>query len=253
MKGVILAGGSGTRLYPITRVTNKHLLPVYNKPMIYYPIETLKSFDIKEITVVSGKEHAGAFTELLGDGSALGVNLTYKVQNEPSGIAHAIGLLENLFSGESFMAILGDNIFNLGSEESRAISNLVKGFGQTDGAEVFLKKVEDPERFGVAAFDGRKRIRLIVEKPKKPASPYAVTGLYIFDSTIFGKIKGLKPSWRHELELTDVNNIYLKEGMLNYRILKGDWTDAGTFESLYRASALNRKVCLKNPDRRPRK
>ena len=229
MKGIILAGGTGSRLYPLTKVTNKHLLPVYDKPMIYYPIRTLITAGIKEIMIVSGKGHAGHFLELLGSGSELGIRLTYEIQDEAGGIAQALSLAEDFADNGPVTMILGDNIFQDSIPES------VKSF--TSGAKVFLKEVPDAHRFGVAEIDGN-RIISIEEKPKVPKSNLAVTGLYIYDSRVFKIIRNLKPSGRGELEITDVNNEYIRMGEMVYSILNGFWSDAGTFESLFRASEL---------------
>lgn len=229
MKGVILAGGTGSRLYPLTKVTNKHLLPVYDKPMIYYPIQTLVNAGIKEIMIVSGKGHAGHFLELLGSGSELGIRLTYEIQDEAGGIAQALGLAEDFADNGPVTMILGDNIFQ------DNILNSVKSF--TSGAKIFLKEVPDAHRFGVAEIEGD-RIVSIEEKPGAPKSNLAVTGLYIYDSRVFKIIRDLKPSGRGELEITDVNNAYVKIGEMEYSVLEGFWSDAGTFESLFRASEL---------------
>jgi glucose-1-phosphate thymidylyltransferase len=230
MKGVILAGGLGTRLTPITKVTNKHLLPVYNKPMIYYPLETLINAGIKDILIVSGPEHSGHFLRLLGSGKDFGVKLTYEIQEEPNGIAHALSLAEDFVEGESFVAILGDNIF----EDN--ISEFAKEFEKMgEGACVLLKEVPDANRFGVAEVKGDKIVS-IEEKPKNPKSNYATVGLYMYDRTVFDIIRTLKPSARGQYEITDVNNAYLKKGQLKYFIMKGFWSDAGTFESLFRAA-----------------
>lgn len=237
MKGVILAGGTGSRLYPLTKVTNKHLLPVYDKPMIYYPIQTLINAGIKEIMIVSGKGHAGHFLELLGSGSELGVHLTYEIQEEAGGIAQALGLAEDFADNSPVTMILGDNIFQ------DNIIDSVKSF--TSGAKIFLKEVSDAHRFGVAEIDGN-RIISIEEKPKIPKSSLAVTGLYIYDSRVFEIIRNLKPSGRGELEITDVNNAYVRMGEMEYSILEGFWSDAGTFESLFRASELVKNLNNKN-------
>jgi len=244
--GVILAGGKGTRLRPLTNITNKHLLPVYNKPMIYYPLNFLIKLGFRNIVLVSGREFAGDFANLLGDGSEFGVDLTYKVQNEAKGIAHAIGITENVVKNDPITVILGDNIFLLNEKEMQKIKETIKKFEKNpDGAIIFLKRSKTPERFGVAEVKNGKIIG-IEEKPKNPKSNLVVTGLYVYDSTIFQKIKQLKPSWRNELEITDVNNMYIAEGKLRYHILKGKWTDAGTFESLFNAHAMVRNEVLKN-------
>lgn len=229
MKGVILAGGTGSRLYPLTKVTNKHLLPVYDKPMIYYPMETLINAGIKDIMIVSGRGHAGHFLELLGSGVDHGVHFTYEIQEKAGGIAQALSLAEDFVDGDSVTVILGDNIFQDNIKEDVANFN--------GGARIFLKEVPDAHRFGVAELKGKKVIG-IEEKPKEPKSNFAVTGLYIYDSEVFGAIKTLKPSGRGELEITDVNNYYINKGEMEYGILEGFWSDAGTFESLLRAGML---------------
>lgn len=229
MKGVILAGGLGTRLLPMTRVTNKHLLPVYDKPMIMYPLETLRSAGVADILIVSGKGHAGHFLELLGSGKDYGVRISYAVQEEPGGIAQALLLAEDFADEENLLVILGDNIF----EDTFDLSDF------TQGARLFLKEVQDPERFGVARIeDGQ--VKQIIEKPKEPISNFAVSGLYAYDATVFNKIRLLEPSARGEYEITDVNNMYLTEGTLDVSYVQGFWTDAGTVESLFRASSLIR-------------
>jgi glucose-1-phosphate thymidylyltransferase len=230
VKGIILAGGLGTRLMPLTKVTNKHLLPVYNKPMIYYPLQTLVDAGIKDILIVSGPEHSGHFLRLLGNGKEFGVKLTYEIQDGPLGIAHALSLAEDFSDGGKVVVILGDNIF----EDN--ISDYVKKFEQEkDGACVFLKDVPDANRFGVAEVSGDKIVS-IEEKPKNPKSNYATVGLYMYDSTVFDIIRALKPSARGQYEITDVNNAYLRKGKLKFFILNGFWSDAGTFESLFRAT-----------------
>lgn len=229
MKGIILAGGSGRRLDPLTRVTNKHLLPIYDKPMIYYPLQTLIDAGIKDILIVSGPGHAGDFVNLLGSGKELGIRLSYEIQYEPGGIAQALGLAEDYSEGDSICVILGDNIF----EDKLDLTNY------SGGARVFLKEVPDPERFGVAEVkDGK--IVSIEEKPIKPKSNLVTTGLYIYDSRVFDIIKTLKPSGRGELEITDVNNNYVNEGKMDSKILMGKWSDAGTFESLFHAGTIAR-------------
>jgi len=223
MKGIILAGGKGTRLLPLTRVTNKHLLPIWNKAMIEYPLHTLLDAGITDILIISGREHAGDFVEYLGDGFDYGANFSFKVQTEAGGIAHALSLAEDFTNGDSMTVILGDNIFEDNFKKK------IKNF--RGGAKVFLKKVPDPERFGVATLKG-KQITKIVEKPKKPESNFVTTGLYQFDNTVFDIIKKLKPSWRGELELTDVNNAYIKKNKLKAEFVDGFWSDAGTFDSM---------------------
>lgn len=233
MKGVILAGGLGSRLYPLTKVTNKHLLPVFDKPMIYYPIMTLVQGGIKEILIVTGGNSAGDFLKLLGNGKAFGLkHIHYTYQEGEGGIAEALSLAEDFAENDSIVVILGDNII----EDN--ITPYIKNFENQDGgARILLKKVSDPERFGVAEFNGKKIVR-IVEKPKKNIGPYAVSGLYMYDSQIFKIIRTLRPSGRGELEISEVNNIYLKKSRLEYDHLKGYWTDAGTFDSLFRANQL---------------
>lgn len=242
MKGVILAGGTGSRLFPLTKVTNKHLLPVGKYPMIYYPIYRLIEAGINEILIVTGKEHMGSVVNLLGSGYEFGVEFTYKIQDQPGGIAQALGLAEHFVNGDKCVVILGDNIF----EDN--INSFVSSFKkQEKGAKVLLKEVSDPERFGVAELKGDKIIS-IEEKPKNPKSNYCVTGIYMYDSRVFDIIKTLKPSGRGELEITDVNNAYIKDGTLTYDILKGAWTDAGTFESLKRANELSYNIELNFSD-----
>ena len=229
MKGVILAGGTGSRLYPLTKVTNKHLLPVFDKPMIYYPMETLINAGIKDIMIVSGKGHAGHFLELLGSGVEHGVHFTYEIQDKAGGIAQALSLAEDFVDGDNVIVILGDNIFQDNIKED------VKNF--KNGAKIFLKEVSEAHRFGVAELNGNKVIG-IEEKPKVPKTNFAVTGLYIYDPNVFNAIKTLKPSRRGELEITDVNNYYINKETMGYRIMEGFWSDAGTFESLLRSGFL---------------
>lgn len=235
MKGIILAGGTGSRLAPLTKVTNKHLLPVYDQPMIYYPLKTLAKAGLKDILIVSGPGHAGHFLNLLGSGREFGVKLTYEIQEEAGGIAQALGLARDFADQEKIAVILGDNIYldNFAS----AINQFAKS---SDGAMVFLKEVADPERFGVASVEGDRIIK-IVEKPKNPESNYAVTGLYLYDNSVFEVIKTLKPSDRGELEITDVNNYYIRKGGMKFARVENEWTDAGTFDSLLRASNLMAK------------
>lgn len=230
MKGIILAGGTGTRLRPATLVTNKHLIPVYDRPMVYYPLATLIGAGIKEIHIVSGPDHAGHFLKLLGSGKKLGIKLSYEIQDEAGGIAQALGLCEDFADNESIMVVLGDNIF----EDN--VSEHVKEFEkQKEGARIFLKPVPDANRFGVAEVNGDKIVG-IEEKPKAPKSNLAVTGLYIYDKTVFDIIRKLKPSARGELEITDVNNHYIQNGNLKFSVLNGFWSDTGTHESLFRAA-----------------
>lgn len=227
MKGIILAGGTGSRLFPLTKITNKHLLPVYDKPMICYPLNTLIDAGIDDIMIVSGRGHVGHFLELLGSGSELGVRLSYEIQEGAGGIAQALGLAERWASDDAVTVILGDNIF----EDS--VKDAVQSFKA--GARVFLKEVTDAQRFGVAEVTGD-RIVGIEEKPKFPKTNLAVTGLYIYDSDVFRIIRDLKPSGRGELEITDVNNAYIRKEAMTFSRLSGFWSDAGTFDSLLRAS-----------------
>jgi glucose-1-phosphate thymidylyltransferase len=235
MRGVILAGGDGTRLRPLTNVTNKHLLPVYDKPMIMYPLNTLISAGMRDIMIVTGKESAGDFMKLLGSGHDLGCRLTYRLQDGSGGIAQALSLAEDFMGQHKFAVILGDNILDasVGSE----IASFEKS--EKEDAVVFLKEVPDANRFGVAELKNNKIVS-IVEKPAKPKSNLAVIGLYLYSPTVFDVIRTLKPSARGEYEITDVNNHYVKNGTLGHRLVKGGWTDAGTFESLYRASTIAR-------------
>jgi glucose-1-phosphate thymidylyltransferase len=233
MKGVILAGGLGTRMMPCTKVTNKHLLPVYNKPMIYYPIQTLVKAGLEDIMIVTGGNNAGDFLRLLGNGSDFGLkDISYTYQEGEGGIAEALKLTENFVDEEKVVVMLGDNIIK--DDISQAVEEFEK---QPQGAKIFLKEVDDPERFGVAEVENGKVIN-IVEKPKNPKSNYAVIGIYMYDNQVFDIAKKLKPSDRGELEITDVNNEYINRGSMTYSIIDGWWTDAGTFESLYRASKL---------------
>lgn len=231
MKGVVLAGGLGTRLYPLTYATNKHLLPVYNKPMIFYPINTLVRAGVKEIMIVTGGPHAGHFIRVLKNGKTLGIkHLEFAYQENEGGIADALSLVEDFSDGGSLTVILGDNTTDAG------ISKEVASF--RSGGMVFLKKVPDPKRFGVPVFDKKdpKKIIRIEEKPKQPKSSYAVTGLYIYDNKVFSYIKKMKRSKRGELEITDVNNFYIKDGKLRWAELKGFWSDAGTIRTLFLAN-----------------
>jgi len=233
MKGIVLAGGLGSRMLPLTKVTNKHLLPIYHKPMIYYPIETLVDAGIQEILVVTGGKNAGDFLRLMGNGREFGLkHINYTYQEGEGGIAAALALAEFFADRKPVCVILGDNII----EDSIApyVENFKK---QGAGSRILLKEVDDPQRFGVAAIEGG-RITRIDEKPEVPASRYAVTGIYMYDGEVFDIVKTLKPSARGELEITDVNNYYIQQGKLEYDILKGWWTDAGTFDSLLRASNL---------------
>jgi glucose-1-phosphate thymidylyltransferase len=233
MKGVVLAGGTGSRLFPLTKVTNKHLMPIYDKPMIYYPIETLVGAGIDEILVVTGGRNSGDFMRLLGNGKDFGLKrLNYAYQDGEGGIADALSLAEHFADGDKICVILGDNIIE---KDIRAAAD---AFAKQDrGAKILLKEVTDAERFGVAEMRGDKVIS-IEEKPVRPKSNYAVTGIYMYDGTVFDKVNKLVPSDRNELEITDVNNFYIREGTMTFDFLDGWWTDAGTFESLLRAANL---------------
>jgi glucose-1-phosphate thymidylyltransferase len=233
MKGVVLAGGLGTRLFPLTKITNKHLLPIYDKPMIFYPIQTLVDAGIDDILIVTGGNNAGDFLRLLGNGKEFGLrHINYTYQEGEGGIAAALSLAEFFADNEPLCVILGDNIFQLG------IGDAAEAFErQGEGAKILLKDVEEPQRFGVPVFENGKVIK-IEEKPKSPSSKYAVVGAYFYDSTVFDLIRTLKPSERGELEISDVNNCYIEANKMSFDILKGWWTDAGTFESLLRANNL---------------
>ncbi|MCZ6835599.1 MAG: sugar phosphate nucleotidyltransferase [Planctomycetota bacterium] len=233
MKGVILAGGLGSRLRPLTLVTNKHLLPVFDRPMIYYPVQCLLNAGIDEILIVTGGEHAGDFLKLLRNGKHLGLrDLHYTYQEGEGGIADALQLAEDFVEGGKVCVVLGDNIIQ--KSIKKAVGEF---FSQSEGAKILLKEVPDPERFGVARIE-ENRIVEILEKPSDPPSHYAVTGIYLYDNDVFEIAKTLKPSERGELEITDVNNEYIRRGTMTYDVLDGWWTDAGTFESLHRASNL---------------
>jgi glucose-1-phosphate thymidylyltransferase len=233
MKGVILAGGLGTRLYPLTKVTNKHLLPVYDKPMIYYPIQTLVNADIRDILLVTGGSNSGDFLRLLGNGKEFGLqHLNYTYQEGEGGIAAALSLAEYFAEGGPICVALGDNII-----EKNIIAAARAYEKQNGGAKILLKEVKDPQRFGVPVFE-RNRIVRVEEKPKEPKSPFAVTGIYFYDRQVFDFIRTLKPSARGELEITDVNNAYIERGRMTWDVLDGWWTDAGTFESLMSAASL---------------
>jgi glucose-1-phosphate thymidylyltransferase len=238
MKGIILAGGSGTRLRPLTRVTSKQLLPIYNKPMIFYPLETLMRGGIKEILIIVAPDHAGDFLKLLGSGKEFGCKFTYEIQDKPEGLAQAFIIGENFIGDDDVTLILGDNVYEDDFEE--AISSF------KSGGRVFAKKVKDPERFGVVEFDENQKALSIVEKPKDPKSNFAVTGLYIYDNSVIEKSKNLQPSPRGELEITDLNNVYLEEGSLDVAFVEGKWLDTGTFESLHEAIIFARERELLN-------
>ena len=233
LKGVILAGGLGKRLYPLTKITNKHLLPVYGKPMIYYPIQTLVDAGIKDILIVTGGNNAGDFLRLLGNGAEFGLkDINYTYQKGEGGIAEALKLAEHFSDNDKIVVVLGDNLIE------KSIKRHVQDFAkQPKGAKILLKKVDDPERFGVAEIKGS-RIVKIVEKPKQPKSDYAVTGIYMYDKKVFDIAKALKPSKRGELEITDVNNEYITRKEMTFSVLDGWWTDCGTHESLLRANNL---------------
>ncbi len=240
MKGIVLAGGTGSRLHPLTRVTNKHLLPVYDKPMIYYPLQVLADAGIDDILIVTGGSSAGDFLRLLRNGKDFGLQqLNFAYQEGEGGIADALRLAEYFARDHSICVVLGDNIIEGSVREAR--QNFDK---QGGGARILLKEVSDPERFGVAALENGRIVR-IDEKPKIPASHYAVTGIYFYDQSVFDRIRTIKPSARREYEITDVNNSYLRDNQLGYDILQGWWTDAGTFESLWRASNLVREKVLR--------
>ncbi|MGH9788856.1 MAG: sugar phosphate nucleotidyltransferase [Candidatus Acidiferrales bacterium] len=233
MKGVILAGGTGSRLHPLTRVTNKHLLPVYNQPMVFYPIQTLVNAGITDILLVTGGQNSGDFLRLLSNGRDFGLkHINYTYQEGEGGIADALRLAQHFVDADKACVILGDNII-----EGNIVAAKETFERQPRGAHIILKEVDDPERFGCPEIRDARIVR-IEEKPKQPRSRYAVTGIYFYDATVFEKINRLRPSWRGELEITDVNNMYLEEGTLTYSVLEGWWTDAGTFESLRRASSL---------------
>ncbi|MCL5125945.1 MAG: sugar phosphate nucleotidyltransferase [Deltaproteobacteria bacterium] len=233
MKGVILAGGLGTRLYPLTKITNKHLLPVYNRPMITYPVECLVRAGIDEILVVTGGNHPGDFLRLLGNGKEYGVkNISYAYQEGEGGIADALALAENHAACGPVCVVLGDNL--LEKNIKKAVDEYRK---QGKGARILLKEVEDPKRFGVPMIQGDKVVK-IIEKPQSPPSSFAVTGIYMYDTQVFDFIKTLDPSQRGELEITDVNNLYIDQGTMTWSLIEGWWTDAGTFDSLLKASNL---------------
>jgi glucose-1-phosphate thymidylyltransferase len=238
MKGIVLAGGTGSRLFPLTKVTNKHLLPVGQYPMIYHPISKMVQCGIRDLLIVTGVEHMGDVVRLLGSGTEWGVQFTYKVQDQPGGIAQALGMAEDFVDGDRVLVLLADNIF----EDD--LSPYVRAFeGQPAGAKLLLKKVAHPERFGVAELSGD-RIVSIEEKPRVPKSSYCVTGIYLYDEQVFDFIRQLSPSARGELEITDVNNLYIQNSILTYDILHGWWTDAGTPASLLRANQLSEQIQL---------
>lgn len=233
MKGIVLAGGTGSRLFPLTKITNKHLLPIFDKPMIYYPIQTLVDAGIQDLLIVTGGRNSGDFLRLLANGKEFGLkHINYTYQEGEGGIAEALALAEHFAEGSRICVILGDNIIE------GSIKSAVQAFERQErGAKILLKEVVDAERFGVAEIEGD-RIVGIEEKPARPKSRYAVTGIYLYDETVFAKTRTLKPSARGELEITDVNNAYIDEGTMQFDYLEGWWTDAGTFESLLRATNL---------------
>jgi glucose-1-phosphate thymidylyltransferase len=237
MKGIILSGGSGTRLHPLTKVTSKQLLPVYNKPMIMYPLETLLNAGIKDILIIVAPDHAGDYLKLLGSGKEYGARFAYEIQDKPEGLAQAFIIGQNFIDGDNVCMILGDNIFEDNVSES------IKNF--KSGAHVFAKEVTDPERFGVVKFDENMNAVKIVEKPQEFLSNFALTGLYIFDDRVIEAAKSIKPSSRGELEITDLHNWYLEKNELKVDVIPGEWIDAGTFESLFKAGELARAKAQK--------
>ncbi len=232
MKGIILAGGSGTRLRPLTKITSKQLLPIYNKPMVYYPLETLRQAGIEDILIIIAPDHAGDFLNLLGSGREFGCDFTYEIQDKPEGLAQAFLIGEKFIGDDSVTMVLGDNLYE--DDFSEAIQTF------QSGARVFAKEVSDPERFGVVEFDENRRAISIEEKPAQPKSNRAVTGLYIYDNTVVQKARSLQPSARGELEITDLNNLYLQEGTLDVALVEGRWFDTGTFESWFEATSFAR-------------
>jgi glucose-1-phosphate thymidylyltransferase len=232
MKGIILAGGSGTRLQPLTRVTSKQLLPIYDQPMIYYPLQTLLQAGIKDILIIVAPDHAGDFLKCLGSGKEYGCHFTYEIQDKPNGIAQAFIIGKDFIDNDNVTLILGDNLYE--DDFSEAIQTF------KTGARIFALKVDDPKRFGVIEFDANNKALSIEEKPMMPKSQYCVTGLYIYDSTVVDKTQSLPFSDRGELEITDVNNLYLQEGSLDVAFVKGKWLDTGTFESMYEAISFAR-------------
>lgn len=238
MKGIILSGGTGTRLFPLTKVTSKQLLPVYDKPMIFYPLGTLLQAGIKDILIIVAPDHAGDYLKLLGSGREFGVKFTYEIQDRPEGLAQAFIIGADFIADDNVCMILGDNIFE--DDFSQTIRNF------KTGGHVFAKEVPDPERFGVVKFDKNMNAVQIEEKPKTFLSNFAITGLYLYDNRVVEVAKQVKPSARGELEITELHNWYLQRGELKVDIVKGEWIDAGTFESLFRASELARKKSLQS-------
>lgn len=233
MKGIILAGGAGSRLSPLTKVTSKQLLPVYNKPMIQYPLETLIKAGIKDILIIVAPDHAGDFLKCLGSGKEFGCHFTYEIQDKPEGLAQAFIIGQNFIDDDNVTLILGDNLFE--DDFTEAIQSFRRG------GRVFAKRVPDPERFGVVEFDEQGKVLSIEEKPAVPKSSYCITGLYVYDHTVIDKALNLQPSDRGELEITDINNLYLQEGQLDVALINGSWFDTGTFESLYEAVTFARQ------------
>jgi len=244
MKGIVLAGGLGTRLHPLTKVTNKHLLPIYDRPMIHYPIRTLVKAGITDIMIVTGGQHAGEFLRLLGDGKEFGLSqLHYAYQEGEEGIAKALSLARAFVGSDKVCTILGDNILQ------DDIAPQVRTFADSRlGAYLFLKEIDEPQRFGVAVFDNNRRLQAVEEKPTNPKSNLAVIGVYLYDAGVFDVIETLKPSQRGEYEITDVSNHYISKGIADYHVITGWWSDAGTFESLHRAGVLVREGAL--PDKK---
>jgi glucose-1-phosphate thymidylyltransferase len=240
MKGIILAGGKGTRLEPLTKVTSKQLLPIYDRPMIYYPLQTLLQAGIKDILIIVAPDHAGDFLKLLGSGKEFDCDFTYEIQDEPEGLAQAFIIGENFIGNDNATLILGDNLFE--DDFTEAIQTF------KSGGRVFAKKVPDSQRFGVVEFDQDKRVLSIEEKPSEPKSEYAITGLYIYDNSVLERVKTLKPSDRGELEITDLNNLYLKDNQLDVAFVKGEWFDTGTFESMHQAIEFARHRSLGKDD-----
>jgi glucose-1-phosphate thymidylyltransferase len=236
MKGIILSGGNGTRLHPLTKVTSKQLLPVYDRPMIMFPLQTLLAAGIRDILIIMAPDHAGDYLKLLGSGKEFGAKFSYEIQDKPEGLAQAFIIGEDFLDNDNVCMILGDNIF----EDD--FSQIIKKF--KSGGHIFAKEVPDPERFGVVKFDGKMNAVQIEEKPKKYLSNYAITGLYLYDNRVVEAAKQVKPSERGELEITELHNWYLNKGQLKVDIVKGEWIDAGTFESLFKATKLARKKTL---------
>lgn len=234
MKGVILAGGTATRLKPLTCVVNKHLLPVYNKPVIYYPLEKMAEAGIKDVLITTGADHTGQFMNLLRSGAKFGLKISYEVQDQPRGLADAVRLAEDFSDGEPILVILGDNIFQHNLKP--AVAKFKK---QKKGAKIFSVPMTNPAQYGVVEIDKKSQVLSIEEKPAKPKSNLVQTGIYLYDSQVFNLIKKLKPSARGELEITDLNNLYLKRGELSCEVMKGWWVDVGTsFDELFRANQL---------------